>query len=77
MMLFPSWSSIIRVGVHFILKLVKSFSSSDGIFTGMRCSWIALIRLESGYVTVSICWQPIQPGLKKSTKTYLFSALAV
>jgi hypothetical protein len=29
-----------------------------------------------GYVTAPICWQPIQRGLKKSSKTIFFSARA-
>jgi hypothetical protein len=35
------------------------------------------MTLLFGYVTASICLQPIQPGLKKSRKICLFSFLAL
>ena len=51
--------------------------SIDGkeILRGINLSITKLSTFASGYVTASICLQPIQPGLKKSSKTGLFSFL--
>jgi len=51
--------------------------ASEGTRKGIKASEIKSITAESGYVTASICWQPIQPGLKKSSRTGLPSFFAM
>src|SRR5690242_4300273 len=45
--------------------------------SGMTFSIRKLATAVSGYVTASICWQPIQPGLKKSSRMVFLSAVAL
>ena len=71
----PFSSRIIKVGVHLILKSVDRGSESDGIRMGITFFVINSTTVSVGYVTASICMQPIQPGLKKSRRTGFFSAL--
>ena len=61
------------VGVHVILNSTASGLSprtcNGTIFCMMKSATLSL-----GYVTAPICLQPIQPGLKKSSRIGFFSA---
>ncbi len=65
---FPAASRVIRVGVHLILKSIERGFESNGTLKGMMFFIRKSATFASGYVTASICWQPIQPGLKKSSR---------
>ena len=66
-----------RVGVQVMLKSFDKGMLSDLTRNGIRLAFKKSATLLSGYVTASICRQPIQTGLKKLSNIGFFSAFAL
>ncbi len=64
------------MGVHCTLNCWGNGFELINIRTAIKYLAKKSITFGFGYVTASICWQPIHPGLKKSRRMGLFSALA-